>query len=102
VVVAACALVGQRIAFRAPDWWLAAHNSGEPGQAKALDRMALEPLLDQGVKVGEGAGGMLALPMVQAAAALAAELPEQPEKPQDSEDSEAADGSGTAEPAETE
>ncbi|GLW51099.1 nicotinate-nucleotide--dimethylbenzimidazole phosphoribosyltransferase [Streptomyces sp. NBRC 14336] len=76
VVVAACALVGQRVAFRAPDWWLAAHDSGEPGQVKALDRMALEPLLAQGVKVGEGAGGLLALPMVQAAAALAAELPE--------------------------
>ncbi|MGW0596726.1 nicotinate-nucleotide--dimethylbenzimidazole phosphoribosyltransferase [Streptomyces sp. NPDC002776] len=76
VVVAACALVGQRVAFRAPDWWLAAHDSGEPGQAKALDRMALEPLLSQGVKVGEGLGALLALPMVQAAASLAAELPE--------------------------
>ena len=49
VVSAACALVGQRVAFRAPDWWLAGHDSGEPGQAKALDRMALEPLLAQGV-----------------------------------------------------
>jgi nicotinate-nucleotide--dimethylbenzimidazole phosphoribosyltransferase len=76
VVAAACALVGQRIAFRAPDWWLAGHDSGEPGQAKALDRMALEPLLSHGVKVGEGAGGLLALPLVRAAAALAAELPE--------------------------
>ncbi|AIR97993.1 nicotinate-nucleotide--dimethylbenzimidazole phosphoribosyltransferase [Streptomyces glaucescens] len=76
VVTAACALVGQRIAFRAPDWWLAGHDSGEPGQAKALDRMALEPLLTHGVKVGEGAGGLLALPLVQSAAALAAELPE--------------------------
>ncbi|MFJ1805497.1 MULTISPECIES: nicotinate-nucleotide--dimethylbenzimidazole phosphoribosyltransferase [unclassified Streptomyces] len=82
VVAAACALVGQRVAFRAPDWWLAAHKSGEPGQAKALDRMALEPLLDQGVKVGEGAGALLALPLVQAAAALAAELPEKPEVPE--------------------
>ncbi|WP_405581289.1 nicotinate-nucleotide--dimethylbenzimidazole phosphoribosyltransferase [Streptomyces sp. NBC_01092] len=90
VVVAACALVGQRIAFRAPDWWLAAHNSGEPGQAKALDRMALEPVLDQGVKVGEGAGGLLALPTVQAAAALAAELPEKP-KDSESSDSESSD-----------
>ncbi|MDQ0760123.1 nicotinate-nucleotide--dimethylbenzimidazole phosphoribosyltransferase [Streptomyces canus] len=78
VVVAACALVGQRIAFRAPDWWLAGQKSGEPGQTKALDRMALEPLLDHGVTVGEGAGGLLALPLVQAAAALAAELPEKP------------------------
>ncbi len=41
VVTVACALVGQRVAFRAPDWWLASHDSGEPGQAKALDRMAL-------------------------------------------------------------
>ncbi|MFI5961602.1 nicotinate-nucleotide--dimethylbenzimidazole phosphoribosyltransferase [Streptomyces asoensis] len=81
VVAAACALVGQRVAFRAPDWWLAAHKSGEPGQAKALDRMALEPLLDQDVRVGEGAGGLLALPLVQAAAALAAELPEKPRIP---------------------
>ncbi|MFF1446997.1 nicotinate-nucleotide--dimethylbenzimidazole phosphoribosyltransferase [Streptomyces sp. NPDC058274] len=80
VVSAACALVGQRIAFRAPDWWLAGQNSGEPAQAKALDRMALEPLLDHGVTVGEGAGALLALPLVQAAAALAAELPETPGK----------------------
>ncbi len=75
VVTAACALVAQRVAFRAPDWWLASHASGEPGQAKALDRMALEPVLPQGVSVGEGAGALLALPLVQAAAALAAELP---------------------------
>ena len=75
VVSAACALVGQRIAFRAPDWWLAGQASGEPGQAKALDRMAMEPLLDQGVTVGEGTGALLALPLIRAAAALAAELP---------------------------
>lgn len=76
VVASAAALVAQRVAFRAPDWWLAGHDSGEPAQAKALDRMALEPLLDHGVRVGEGAGGLLALPLVQAAAALSAELPE--------------------------
>jgi nicotinate-nucleotide--dimethylbenzimidazole phosphoribosyltransferase len=78
VVSAACALVGQRVAFRAPDWWLAGQSSGEPAQAKALDRMALEPLLDHGVTVGEGAGALLALPLVQAAAALSADLPEAP------------------------
>lgn len=76
VVSSACALVGQRAAFRAPDWWLAGQVSGEPAQAKALDRMALNPLLDHGVIVGEGSGALLALPFVQAAAALAAELPE--------------------------
>ncbi|MCF3144678.1 nicotinate-nucleotide--dimethylbenzimidazole phosphoribosyltransferase [Streptomyces platensis] len=75
VVSAACALVAQRVAFRAPDWWLAGQTSGEPAQAKALDRIALNPLLDHGVTAGEGTGALLALPLVQAAAALAAELP---------------------------
>ncbi|MGW2636318.1 nicotinate-nucleotide--dimethylbenzimidazole phosphoribosyltransferase [Streptomyces sp. NPDC001348] len=94
VVAAASALVGQRIAFRAPDWWLAGHDSGEPGQAKALDRMALEPLLEQRVTVGEGAGALLALPLVQAAAALAAELPER------EQEEEPAEKTGEQEPGE--
>ncbi|MET7361575.1 nicotinate-nucleotide--dimethylbenzimidazole phosphoribosyltransferase [Streptomyces sp. NPDC005562] len=81
VVASAAALVAQRVAFRAPDWWLAGHDSGEPAQAKALDRMALDPLLAHGVKVGEGAGGLLALPLVRAAAALSAELPEREPEP---------------------
>ncbi|WP_049566036.1 nicotinate-nucleotide--dimethylbenzimidazole phosphoribosyltransferase [Streptomyces sp. SBT349] len=97
VVSAACALVGQRIAFRAPDWWLTGQASGEPGQAKALDRMASEPLLDHGITVGEGAGGLLALPLVRAAAALAAELPERPErKPSPAAPEATADESGRA------
>ncbi|MEU7060551.1 nicotinate-nucleotide--dimethylbenzimidazole phosphoribosyltransferase [Streptomyces sp. NPDC046197] len=111
VVSAACALVAQRVAFRAPDWWLAGQSSGEPGQAKALDRMALEPLLDHGVTVGEGTGALLALPLVQSAAALAAELPEragdaekteQPEKaeepgPKEEPEQKAAEGAGGVE-----
>ncbi|MEU2609074.1 nicotinate-nucleotide--dimethylbenzimidazole phosphoribosyltransferase [Streptomyces albus] len=75
VVSAACALVGQRVAFRAPDWWLAGHAGAEPAQAKALDRLAADPLLEQEVAVGGGTGALLALPLVRAAAALAAELP---------------------------
>ncbi|NJQ07858.1 nicotinate-nucleotide--dimethylbenzimidazole phosphoribosyltransferase [Streptomyces lonarensis] len=78
VVSAACALVGQRVAFRAVDWWIPGHVSGEPGQAKALDRMAMRPLLEQGVTVGGGAGALLALPLVRAAAALAARQPAEP------------------------
>ncbi|MER5786253.1 nicotinate-nucleotide--dimethylbenzimidazole phosphoribosyltransferase [Streptomyces mobaraensis] len=75
VVSAACALVAQRVAFRAPDWWLAGQSSGDPAQAKALDRIALNPLLDHGVTLGEGTGALLALPLVRSAASLAAELP---------------------------
>nr|EIF89338.1 nicotinate-nucleotide--dimethylbenzimidazole phosphoribosyltransferase [Streptomyces tsukubensis NRRL18488] len=91
VVSAACALVGQRAAFRAPDWWLAGQLTGEPGQAKALDRMALNPILEQGVTVGGGTGALLALPLVQAASALLAELPERTEA--EAEDGTAGDES---------
>ncbi|SCE37858.1 nicotinate-nucleotide-dimethylbenzimidazole phosphoribosyltransferase [Streptomyces sp. DvalAA-14] len=79
VVSAACALVAQRVAFRAPDWWVAGHASSEAGQDKALDRISLEPLLDQGISSGGGTGALLALPLLQAAAALSAELPDEPE-----------------------
>ncbi|WUW24537.1 nicotinate-nucleotide--dimethylbenzimidazole phosphoribosyltransferase [Streptomyces sp. NBC_01463] len=110
VVSAAAALVAQRAAFRAPDWWLAGQLSGEPAQAKALDRMALNPLLDHGVIVGEGSGALLALPFVQAAAALAAELPERAseddadetkaaEYTDDSEEAAAGGGAAVADPA---
>jgi nicotinate-nucleotide--dimethylbenzimidazole phosphoribosyltransferase len=47
--------------------------------------MAIEPLLDHGVTVGEGAGALLALPLVRAAASLAAELPARPTDPAEPE-----------------
>ncbi|MGH3314479.1 MAG: nicotinate-nucleotide--dimethylbenzimidazole phosphoribosyltransferase [Streptomyces sp.] len=100
VVSAACALVAQRVAFRAPDWWLAGHASSEPAQAKALDRMALDPLLDQRIAVGGGTGALLALPLVQAAAELAALLPvraeDDAEETQDAQDAVSEDDDANA------
>ncbi|MFJ9771602.1 nicotinate-nucleotide--dimethylbenzimidazole phosphoribosyltransferase [Kitasatospora sp. NPDC101157] len=76
VVSSACALVAQRIAFRAPEWWRAGQSSAEPAQAKAYDRLTLTPLQDQGITMGEGVGAVLALPLLQAAGdALAEEAP---------------------------
>jgi nicotinate-nucleotide--dimethylbenzimidazole phosphoribosyltransferase len=49
------------------------------------------------VTVGEGAGGLLALPLVQAAAALAAELPEKPKESEAPEPAEAPDASAASE-----
>lgn len=74
VVSGACALVAQRIAFRSADWWLAGHRSTEPAHGKALDRLALEPLLDMGLRLGEGSGALLAVPFLRAAAATLAEM----------------------------
>ena len=74
VVSAACALVAQRIAFRAVDWWQAGQLSPEPAHAKALERLALDPVLDYGMRLGEGTGALLAVPVVKAAAATLAEM----------------------------
>ncbi|MER8182653.1 nicotinate-nucleotide--dimethylbenzimidazole phosphoribosyltransferase [Kitasatospora sp. NPDC094015] len=73
VVSAACALVAQRIAFRAPEWWQAGMSTGEPAQAKAYDRLTLTPVQDLGVSMGEGTGALLALPLLQAASDTLAE-----------------------------
>lgn len=75
VVSAACALLAQRIAFRAPEWWRAGQSTGEPAQTKAYERLGLTPLQTQEVRVGEGAGAIMALPLLQAASSLLAELP---------------------------
>jgi nicotinate-nucleotide--dimethylbenzimidazole phosphoribosyltransferase len=74
VVSCACALVARRIAEDAVDWWLAGHRSTEPSQHRALDVLGLDPLLDLGMRLGEGSGALAALPLVRSAQALLAEM----------------------------
>ena len=81
LVVAAAALVAQRVAFRAPHWWVAAGRSREPGHAAALDRLGLRPLLDLETSAGGGLEALLAVPLVQAAATLLAEVPQRRQPP---------------------
>ena len=71
----ACALLAQRIAFRTPEWCLAAQVSAEPAHRKALDRLSLEPLLDFQVRAGAGCGALLALPLVRSAVSVLAQTP---------------------------
>jgi nicotinate-nucleotide--dimethylbenzimidazole phosphoribosyltransferase len=68
------ALVAARIAPRAADAMIAAHLSPEPGHRLVLDALGLAPLLDLGLRLGEGSGAALALPIVDAALALLAEM----------------------------
>lgn len=68
------ALVAERITPGATDWFLAGHRSTEPAQTLALSAMGLEPLLDVGMRLGEGSGAMAAVPLVRSAAALLAEM----------------------------
>ncbi|HEY7859464.1 MAG TPA: nicotinate-nucleotide--dimethylbenzimidazole phosphoribosyltransferase [Candidatus Nanopelagicales bacterium] len=74
VMSCAAALVAHRIAFRAKDWWLAGHRSTEPAQHAALERLDLEPIIDFGLRLGEGTGALLALPVLVAAGAVLREM----------------------------
>ncbi|MCB0914676.1 MAG: nicotinate-nucleotide--dimethylbenzimidazole phosphoribosyltransferase [Actinobacteria bacterium] len=74
VVVGAAALVANAMAYRARNWWLAGHRSVEPAHGFVLDRLRLEPVVDFGMRLGEGTGALLALGVLRAAAATLGEM----------------------------
>jgi nicotinate-nucleotide--dimethylbenzimidazole phosphoribosyltransferase len=53
---------------------IASHRSPEPGHILVLDALGLEPLFDLGLRLGEGSGAALALPLVRSALALLGEM----------------------------
>ena len=53
---------------------VAAHLSPEPGHRLALKALGLDPLLDLGLRLGEGSGAALALPLLDASLAILAEM----------------------------
>jgi nicotinate-nucleotide--dimethylbenzimidazole phosphoribosyltransferase len=73
-IVAAAALLAQRIAPNSIGYCIAAHRSQEPGHRVALAALRLEPLLDLNLRLGEGSGAALALPLVEAASRMLAEM----------------------------
>jgi nicotinate-nucleotide--dimethylbenzimidazole phosphoribosyltransferase len=66
----ACALTADRIAPGAAAWFAAGHRSTEPAQSLALEKLGLEPVLDLGLRLGEGSGAVAAVPVLRSAAAL--------------------------------
>ncbi len=53
---------------------VAGHRSAEPGATVALAHLGLQPLLDLGLRLGEGTGALLAVPVVRAAARVLREV----------------------------
>lgn len=69
LISGAAALVANSIAYRARGWWLAGHLSTEPAHAMVLDKLDLAPVVDYGLRLGEGTGALVALPVLNAASA---------------------------------
>jgi nicotinate-nucleotide--dimethylbenzimidazole phosphoribosyltransferase len=74
VVSGAAALVASKIAPTAVPYFCAGHRSTEPAHRRALEALGLEPLLDLSLRLGEGTGALLALPLLDAAVAVIREM----------------------------
>ena len=74
VIAAAALLVASRLVPGVEECVIAGHRSVEPGAAAVLDLLGLAPVLDLGLRLGEGTGAVLALPLVEAAARVLREM----------------------------
>ena len=74
VIAAAAVLSAAALCPPVLDYCIAGHRSAEPGSGAALDHAGLRPLLSLDLRLGEGTGACLALPLVQAAARVLSEM----------------------------
>ncbi len=73
-IATAAALAAVRLCPRVRDYLFASHRSVEPGHIALLDALELRPLFDLGLRLGEGTGAALALPILEAGAAILREM----------------------------
>ncbi|MEJ7846203.1 MAG: nicotinate-nucleotide--dimethylbenzimidazole phosphoribosyltransferase [Acidimicrobiales bacterium] len=74
VIADAALLVAERMVPGVVDRCIAGHRSTEPGATAVLHALGLEPVLDLGMRLGEGSGACLALGVLEAAARVLAEM----------------------------
>ena len=67
VIAGSAALAACAIAPRATCCLIAGHRSAEPGHTVTMEYLGLRPLVDLDLRLGEGTGALLALPIVQSA-----------------------------------
>jgi nicotinate-nucleotide--dimethylbenzimidazole phosphoribosyltransferase len=74
VIAAAALLTAHAMCPGVLGYCIAGHRSAEPGSRVALEHLGLRPLLSLDLRLGEGTGACLALPLVQAAASVLNEM----------------------------
>ena len=73
-VATAAALIAEHLQPGTAGSMLAAHLSAEPGHRRCLDALGLRPWLEWQMRLGEGTGALVLLPLVDAAAAMSAQM----------------------------
>ena len=69
-ISSAAALMAVRVQPGVADWLLYSHRSAEPGHATLLEALGATPLLDLGMRLGEGSGAAVAVPLLRLACAI--------------------------------
>ncbi len=67
LISTAAGLIAQSLAPGVASFMIAGHRSVEPGHIAALKKLGLSPLLDLNMRLGEGTGAVLAMPIIEAA-----------------------------------
>ena len=73
-IASVAALCAVRTTTGAATWYFYAHQSAEPGHAHVLHALAARPLLSLGMRLGEGSGAAVAVPLLRLACALHNEM----------------------------
>lgn len=73
-IAGAAALVALALEPRLKDFLVWSHRSAEPGAARLLERLGIEPVLDLELRLGEGTGAALAVPILRSACAVMREM----------------------------
>ncbi len=74
LVSGSAAMLAEELAPGARRWWVAGHRSPEPAHSLVLEHLELVPVLDLGMRLGEGSGAVAALPLVQMSVRVLAEM----------------------------
>ena len=74
LISTAGALIAHTLCPTVADYMFAGHRSAEQGHQIMLEHMGLEPLLDLGMRLGEGTGGALAMHIIEAGVRIFGEV----------------------------